>query len=613
MATQIQFRRGTKDQHSSFTGATAEITVNTTNKSLHVHDGTTAGGFEVAKADLSNTENVGVLTATTFSGNLTGNVTGNINSSGVSTLGNTVVGGGTTQLIVNGDARITGILTIGSSSITLDGSNNQVNVGAGLTLNHTNGVQVGSNTLHSSGLTLNALNVSGVSTFLGAINASGGITGSITGVAASATQLETPRTFEITGDVVASAISFDGTGNVSLAATIQPNSVALGSDTTGDYVQSVSGTASQITVTGGTGEGSTPVLSLPTGLVVPQDLTVTRDLIVTRDLQVTRNLNVDGNITIGGTNAYITATELNVFDADIVVGYRTDAFGNDISTDNTANHGGIAVASTEGTPLITLFDVGIGETNPATYKKIMWFKENSFSGLGTDTWISNYPISIGTTSALSGSRLTVGAGFTVYDNLLDVQSVTASNVSAAQSITAAFFYGDGSGITNAGSTLSAASGTQRIVVTGQTSGSMTATATDADLTFDAVTNTLNVVGLNVTGVGTVTKPSEKINFVGNTGAAATINLDNGSFVTATLTDNCTFTFSNPSNGAVSFTLVLTNDATPSRTITWPASVKWPNATVPVRTEAANKTDVYTFFTYDSGSIWWGNLSLYNFS
>jgi len=106
----------------------------------------------------------GVATATSFSGALTGNVTGNINSSGVSTLGNTVVGGGTTQLIVTGNARITGILTIGTSSITLDGSNNQVNVGTGVTLHHTNGVQVGGNTLHSTVLTVNNINASGVVT-----------------------------------------------------------------------------------------------------------------------------------------------------------------------------------------------------------------------------------------------------------------------------------------------------------------------------------------------------------------------------------------------------------------------------------------------------------------
>jgi hypothetical protein len=87
-----------------------------------------------------------------------------INVTGVSTLGNTVVGGATTELVVTGDARITGILTIGTSSITLDGSNNQVNVGTGVTIHHTNGVQVGGNTLHSTGLTVNSLNASGVIT-----------------------------------------------------------------------------------------------------------------------------------------------------------------------------------------------------------------------------------------------------------------------------------------------------------------------------------------------------------------------------------------------------------------------------------------------------------------
>ena len=104
-----------------------------------------------------------------------------------------------------------------------------------------------------------------------------------------------------------------------------------------------------------------------------------------------------------------------------------------------------------------------------------------------------------------------------------------------------------------------------------------------------------------------------VNAVGNTGTSATINLANGNFVTATLTGNCTFTFSNPSAGASSFTLFLTNDATPGRSITWPVSVKWPNNIIPVRTTTANRTDVYTFFTLDGGTTWYGSLTLYNYS
>ena len=67
-------------------------------------------------------------------GNITGNVTGNINSTGVSTLGNTIVGGATTQLVVNGDARITGILTVGTASVTFNGTNNTITVGTGVTI-----------------------------------------------------------------------------------------------------------------------------------------------------------------------------------------------------------------------------------------------------------------------------------------------------------------------------------------------------------------------------------------------------------------------------------------------------------------------------------------------
>jgi hypothetical protein len=46
MTKQVQRRRGTATQHTSFTGAEGEISVNTTNKSVHVHDGVTAGGVE---------------------------------------------------------------------------------------------------------------------------------------------------------------------------------------------------------------------------------------------------------------------------------------------------------------------------------------------------------------------------------------------------------------------------------------------------------------------------------------------------------------------------------------------------------------------------------------
>ena len=106
---------------------------------------------------------------------------------------------------------------------------------------------------------------------------------------------------------------------------------------------------------------------------------------------------------------------------------------------------------------------------------------------------------------------------------------------------------------------------------------------------------------------------ETVNNLGNTGTSKTINLNNGTFVTATLTGNCTFTFSNPVPGASSFSLILKNDGTSSRSITWPTSVKWPSAVIPTRSTGANRVDVYTFVSVDGGTIWYGSLAQYNYA
>ena len=63
MTKQVQRRRGTATQHTSFTGAEGELSVNTTNKSVHVHDNVTAGGFEAARADMDNVTSSSILTA----------------------------------------------------------------------------------------------------------------------------------------------------------------------------------------------------------------------------------------------------------------------------------------------------------------------------------------------------------------------------------------------------------------------------------------------------------------------------------------------------------------------------------------------------------------------
>lgn len=77
MTKAVQRRRGTNAEHSSFTGLEGELSVNSTNDSVHVHDGATAGGFELARADGSNVDNFAVGGDLDVTGNVTigGNIT----------------------------------------------------------------------------------------------------------------------------------------------------------------------------------------------------------------------------------------------------------------------------------------------------------------------------------------------------------------------------------------------------------------------------------------------------------------------------------------------------------------------------------------------------------
>ena len=154
-------------------------------------------------------------------------------------------------------------------------------------------------------------------------------------------------------------------------------------------------------------------------------------------LTVTGNLNVSGNVSVAGSSFILNAQQLRITDRDITLGVTTDASGNDISNDTTANHGGIAIASTEGSPILNIpIQAGIN-TDPSTYKQLMWIKQGNYSGMGTDAWVFNYAVSIGNTASVQNlSRLTVGAGFTVFDTYLDATDIRARNITAVTNINA---------------------------------------------------------------------------------------------------------------------------------------------------------------------------------
>jgi hypothetical protein len=66
MAARVKLRRGTSTQHNTFTGSAAEVTVDTTDWSLRVHDGSTAGGHKVLKTSLSNIDAGAIINGGTY-------------------------------------------------------------------------------------------------------------------------------------------------------------------------------------------------------------------------------------------------------------------------------------------------------------------------------------------------------------------------------------------------------------------------------------------------------------------------------------------------------------------------------------------------------------------
>jgi len=110
---------------NSIAGVTS-ITAQDQEITFHTSDGTTIGQLN---ANVNATNGVSTVANLTVTG-----ITTLGSSNGIGTV---TIGIGTTALLVEGNARITGILTVGSSSITFDGTNNRINVGTGVTINST--------------------------------------------------------------------------------------------------------------------------------------------------------------------------------------------------------------------------------------------------------------------------------------------------------------------------------------------------------------------------------------------------------------------------------------------------------------------------------------------
>lgn len=531
---------------------------------------------------------------------------------GISTLSSAVVGSNVT--LSSGGINVTGVVTTTSakvgSAVTLTSGGIDVGI---ITATNINSTQISPTNLNVSGIvTAVSLNVTGNSTLSSAVVGSAVTINSlgmdVTGVTTFASHVKIFNQDQggglfagiITAANGGQPVVYYGDGSNLTGVAALPN---LGISTAGGFV------GAGITLLNFLGGGiSTVFTNFASGIGTIFIEGGSRPGGTTGQIQYNDADALAGsaNLTFDGTTVGVGTIRLNGsgISAGIITGTSFSGSGSGITGLTNSNLSGSAGITNANLANSTISGISLGGT------------------LGTLTLATS-----GT--GLSGSASYTGATgqtFTVTSNA--TSSNTVSTIVAR----------DGSGNFSAGTITATLSGN----VTGNLTGNVTSSGNVTVGSATTITNGgVNAVGVisatsyttkgsgsyQIGGTDVITSGreiqkvvlnnyAEKLYAFGNTGTAPTINLSNGTFVTATLNANATFAFSlgtGVTSDAISFTLHLTNDGTAGRTITWPPSVQWPNATVPVRTTTASKTDVYTFYTFNGGTTWYGNLSIYNYS
>ena len=117
-------------------------------------------------------------------------------------------------------------------------------------------------------------------------------------VTSGAVTLNKDSVITLSGDVSGSG-TMTNLGDVTITTTVQPNSVALGTDTTGNYIATIAGTANEIEVSGSGSETAAVTIGLPD------------------DVTITNNLTVGGNLNVTGTINSVNTTQVNIVDNKI--------------------------------------------------------------------------------------------------------------------------------------------------------------------------------------------------------------------------------------------------------------------------------------------------------
>jgi hypothetical protein len=502
---------------------------------------------EGSNATIAIGQAVGTSSSVTFAhvsapitGNVTGDLTGNAGTATALQTSRTINLGGdlSGSASFNGTSDVTITATVQPNSVALgaDTTGNFVSdvvSGTGVTVTHTPGesssasIAIGQDVATTASVTF--AHVSAPVTG----NVTGNVTGDVSGNAGTATALQNSRAISLSGDLSGS-VSFNGTSDVTITATVQPNSVALGTDTTGNYMSGVTA-GTGVTVTHTPGEGSSATIAIgqavgasdnpsfagvtadgvQIGISASAEIDTTAGNLVIDSaggtVTIDDNLIVSGDLTVNGTTTTVNTETINLADNLIVLnsnetGAPSQNAGLEIERGSSTN---VALRWNEISDKWELTEDGSTYVDIATVSYVDAQTINSLDEIGD----------VSTASAASGDFLKWNGSAWVNDPI-NLGSDTVGNyvndVTAGTGVTVTHTPGEGSSPT---------------IAIGQAVG------TSSSVTFAAVTAPL--IG-NVTGnadTATALATSRTIELTGDVTGSVSFNGSTNASITATIAAN----------------------------------------------------------------------------
>jgi hypothetical protein len=324
-------------------------------------------------------------------------------------------------------------------------------------------------------------------------------------------------------------------------------------------------------------------------------------------------------VNVGGTGAStLTANNVILGNGTSAVQFVAPGTNGNVLTSNGTTWASTTPAAGPATYVRTAFTATAGQTT-FTVAYTVGAVEVFVNGILLNS--ADYTASNGTSVVLASACLVgdIVEFIAISNGSLSLSAVTVGSTVVSGGVSGRLLY-DNAGVVGETATITVAQGgtgaatlTANNVILGNGTSAVQFVAPSTSgymLVSNGTTwSSSNTITSTILSAPTINDGYTEETVTANTTTAYTISLANGTLQILTLTGNCTFTFPTATAGQ-SFMMFLKQDATGSRTVTWPAVVKWPSSTAPTITATASKGDKFVF-TAD-GTNWLGSVAGQNY-